>query len=110
MEEIISRIMESLDFGLIFCINIISYFVIKLIDEISKKYTPKLIKILITFIVGFITCFVVYKMSNEPDFIKIFYSFFFSLLSYDYIFKPILKKFKFSYKDKEEQKEEEENI
>ena len=101
-ESVLSQILNSLDFGFIFMINLITYLVIKTIeDTIIKKAMSKLIKILITFVIGILVSFVVLQIGETKP-VVIFYSFFFSLISFDYIFKPILKKFNIAnYKSKD---------
>lgn len=100
MEQNISnQILSVIDFGFVFICNSITYLLIKLLEEIKfKKQTSILFKRSITLIVGIIFGLVVYSIDNTNP-LKLLYSFIFSLLSFDYIFKPILRKFKsFDYK------------
>lgn len=104
-ENIINQILSSLDFGFIFCVNLVTYLLIKFIEETSNKKITKVIKRIITFISGVIIGFIVLKINEDSKPVVIFYSFFFSLLSFDYIFKPFLNKFGgefFNYRKSEE--------
>lgn len=98
-QNILNQILSVIDFGFIFICNSITYLLIKLLEEIKfKKQTSILFKRSITLIVGIIFGLVVYSIDNTNP-LKLLYSFIFSLLSFDYIFKPILRKFKsFDYK------------
>lgn len=98
-QNILNQILLVIDFGFVFICNSITYLLIKLLEEIKfKKQTSILFKRSITLIVGIIFGLVVYSIDNTNP-LKLLYSFIFSLLSFDYIFKPILRKFKsFDYK------------
>lgn len=98
-QNILNQILSVIDFGFVFICNSITYLLIKLLEEIKfKKQTSILFKRSITLIVGIIFGLVVYSIDNTNP-LKLLYSFVFSLLSFDYIFKPILRKFKsFDYK------------
>lgn len=101
-ESVLSQIFSSLDFGFIFIVNLITYLAIKGIEEIiTKKAISKLMKRIVTFLIGILVGLVVLQIGETKP-VVIFYSFFFSLISFDYIFKPILKKFDIAnYKSKE---------
>lgn len=101
-ESVLSQILGSLDFGFIFIVNLITYLAIKGIEEIIiKKAISKLMKRVVTFLIGILVGLVVLQIGETKP-VVIFYSFFFSLISFDYIFKPILKKFDIAnYKSKE---------
>lgn len=100
--NVLSQILNSLDFSFIFIVNLITYLAIKGIEEIiTKKAISKLMKRIITFLIGILVGLVVLQIGETKP-VVIFYSFFFSLISFDYIFKPILKKFDIAnYKSKE---------
>ncbi|QIG63360.1 hypothetical protein DAC16_127 [Bacteroides phage DAC16] len=92
--NILSQILNSLDFGFIFIVNLVTYLLIKGIEEIiTKKPISKLLKRIVTFSTGIIIGFIVLKISEDTKPVIIFYSFFLSLISFDYIFKPIIKRF-----------------
>lgn len=100
--NVLSQILNSLDFSFIFIVNLITYLAIKGIEEIiTKKAISKLMKRIVTFLIGILVGLVVLQIGETKP-VVIFYSFFFSLISFDYIFKPILKKFDIAnYKSKE---------
>ena len=104
-ENIISQILNSLDFGFIFCVNLVTYLIIKFFEELKNKKITRTLKRIITFISGIVIGFLVLKINKDAKPVIIFYSFFFSLLSFDYIFKPILNKFggeTFNYRKSED--------
>ena len=103
-EEIINQILGSLNFGYIFCVNLITYLIIKFLEDCKKIKLVKVkrkYKISLAFVIGIIVGLCVFYIDSNTQPITIFYSFFFSLISFDYIFKPLMKRFKFDYKKEE---------
>ena len=75
--NILSQILNSLDFGFIFIVNLVTYLLIKGIEEIiTKKPISKLLKRIVTFSTGIIIGFIVLKISEDTKPVIIFYSFF----------------------------------
>ena len=104
-ENIISQILNSLDFGFIFCVNLVTYLIIKFFEELKNKKITRVLKRIITFVSGIVIGFLVLKINEDAKPVIIFYSFFFSLLSFDYIFKLILNIFggeTFNYRKSED--------
>ena len=93
MDRIIDLVLGSFDFGYSFSVNILTYLVIKLIDNLNgEKEIPTYGKRLIAIGCGIILGTI---MSVTEGFSMIIvYSFIFSLVSWDAIFKPVLKHYK----------------
>lgn len=93
MERIIDLVLGSFDFGYSFSVNILTYLTIKLIDTLNgdkqiPTYLKRIIAIICAIILGVI-------MSLTEGFSMIIvYSFILSLVSWDALFKPILKHYK----------------
>jgi hypothetical protein len=93
-EYILDEILKSIDLGFICICNLFTYMVIKNLEVFfTLKYTPLKIKRIITLIVGIFFGILIYNI-KDIDLCTLIYSFVFSLFSFDYIFKPILKRFK----------------
>ena len=94
MEKIIDLIIASFDFGYMFAVNILTYLVIKTIDQVNgpNKGVPvwlkRIIAVLCGLLLGGIICYYG-EYSNV-----LLYSFIASLISWDTIFKPVIKYFK----------------
>lgn len=104
LTNIIHRIATTLDVTFVLMCNICVYLTIKTLEDIKlKKSTSILFKRIITFIIGIILGIITFCLDKNCNIVQLFYSFIFSLFSFDYIFKPILKKFKcIDYKKKED--------
>ena len=96
----INEIINSFDWSYMLVVNLITYLVIQAINEKTKKKKSlkKLTKMLITIVIGVLIAIANYFLKENTDLLKLFYSFVLSMISFDYIFKPILKKIKLDYK------------
>ena len=93
MEQIVDLILGSFDFGYSISVNILTYLIIKLIDNLNgKKEVPTFMKRTIAVISGIILGVTI--VLTQGFSMIIVYSFIFSLVSWDAIFKPILKHYK----------------
>lgn len=94
MEQLISILLNSFDFGYMFAVNVLTYVVIKTIDSCNgDKVIPSWQKRIIALICGIILGIVVIFTSGFS--IILIYSFILSLVSWDALFKPILKRLKY---------------
>ena len=103
METIITfitdNVLSNLDFGYMLSVNLLSYAMIKWADELNgPKPLSKTIKRLLSLLSGIIIGAVIYFITEEYSMIKLLYSFVLSLFSWDYIFRPMIKKFNIGYK------------
>ncbi|WP_287385540.1 hypothetical protein [Lachnospira sp.] len=93
MERIFDLLLGSFDFGYSFSVNILTYLIIKLIDNLNgDKQVPTYMKRIIAVICGIILGTIMGL--TEGFSMIIVYSFILSLVSWDAIFKPLLKHYK----------------
>ena len=93
MEKIFDLLLGSFDFGYSFSVNLLTYLTIKLIDNLNgKKRVPTYMKRIIAVICGIILGIIV--IITQGFSMIIVYSFILSLVSWDAIFKPLLKYYK----------------
>lgn len=94
MEKIIDLILNSFDFGYMFSVNILTYLVIKSIDQLNgpDKSVPVWLKRIVAVLCGLLLGGIIYV--NESYTNVLLYSFIASLVSWDTIFKPVIKYFK----------------
>lgn len=93
MEKIFDIVLSSFDFGYTLSVNILTYLCIKYIDSINKdKVVPTWIKRLIAVLCGSTLGGIIISTQGYSNIIM--YSFILSLVSWDVIFKPLVKYFK----------------
>lgn len=93
MEKIFDLLLGSFDFGYSFSVNILTYLIIKLIDNLNgEKEVPTYMKRIIAVICGIILGAIL--SFTEGFSMIIIYSFILSLVSWDTIFKPLIKHYK----------------
>lgn len=109
LNQIIDIIINNFNFGLIISINLLTYGIITVYNTIFKKKASKLLKIIITIFSIIILGIVYWKIGNiDKD--VIISSCVSAPLIWDWVLKPILKKFKLDYKIDNYEKEEKETI
>ena len=97
-EQLVLNVISSISVIYILSVNVLTYEIIKLIEIINKaKNLSKLFKMLIAFISGIIIAIVMIFTKTLTIDVAI-YSFIISLLSWDYIFKHVVKKLNKNYK------------
>lgn len=93
MDQIINILINSFDFGYMLAVNILTYAIIKMIDQYNgEKPVPLWLKRVIAVACGIIIAAVIIPIQGYS--IPLVYSFIASLISWDIIFKPIIKKLK----------------
>lgn len=93
MEQIFNLILSSFDFGYTLSVNILTYLCIKFIDSMNgDRAVPRHIKRIIAVMCGAVLASIIIAGSGYSN--VILYSFVLSLVSWDVIFKPLLKYFK----------------
>lgn len=102
MEDSIKTLLSSFDWQYIVSVNILTYVVIKALDEMNgDKAITYYMKLLIAIICGVVVSYLLIclEVINPADCI---YNFILSLVSWDYIVKPLLKLIsnKLDYKQK----------
>lgn len=98
MEQIIHQFINNFDFAFMFIINIITYFSIKILDEINKEkivttWQKRIIFIICSIIVGIIY----YYLSDIPH-IKIIDSIIVAPIAWSWVLRPICVKLNIDYK------------
>lgn len=103
IKELGSFILNNFDFGFVISINIITYAIVKIIENITKKQVKKLFKIIATIIITIIFDFVFIKYT-EIDKQILLNSSILAPVAWDWVIKPICKLIKIDYKnlDKDE--------
>lgn len=102
--DFIKDLASHFDFAYMLVVNVVTYLVIKFIDELNKeKIVPTWGKRSVTALVGIMIAVAACVLGADKT--VIFYSFFVSLVSWDIIFKPILKMLgeKIDYKKEKEE-------
>lgn len=93
MEKIIDILLDSFDFSYMLAVNVLTYFIIKTIDSMNgKKHVPTWTKRIIALLCGLILGAIITITSGFSN--TLLYSFILSLISWDMLFKPIIKKLK----------------
>lgn len=100
MEQIISQLINNFDFALIATINIATYSIIKIIDDINKDkivtiWQKRIVFIIISIIIG-----ISYYFLSDVKSIIIIDSIIISPVAWSWLIKPIVKKLNIDYKQK----------
>ena len=89
-EQLTNLLINSFDFGYMFSVNVLTYLIIKTIDYLNgDKSVPTWLKRTIAVISGLILALIIVLMSGFTS--SLLYSFILSLVSWDTVFKPLLK-------------------
>ena len=104
IQELGSFVLNNFDFGFVISVNIITYAIIKIIENITKKKLKRIFKIVATIVVtiGFDFIFVKYTEIDKQILLN---SSILAPVAWDWVIKPICKLIKIDYKnlDKEEE-------
>lgn len=100
MEQIINQLISNFDFALMLIINIITYFVIKCIDEANSDKQPTTWQKRIVFLIVAIIVGVVYKVTTDISINIIINSCIIAPVAWSWFAKPIANKFGIDYKQK----------
>lgn len=100
--EFVKELLSKFDLAYMFAVNVATYIIIKVIDNLNgEKIVPTYLKRIIALIVGAVIAFAVISFGTDKTIIL--YSFILSLVSWDYLFKGIIKKLSIDYKKKLEE-------
>lgn len=100
MEQIINQLISNFDFALMLIINIITYFVIKIIDEANGDKQPTTWQKRIVFLIVAIIVGVIYKLTTDISVNIIINSCIIAPVAWSWLAKPIAKRFGIDYKPK----------
>lgn len=98
MEQIIHQLINNFDFTLMFMINVITYFVIKFIDEINGDKLPTTWQKRIILVITAILVGIVYRYTTDIPIIVIINSCIVAPIAWSWIAKPIANKLGIDYK------------
>lgn len=98
MEEIIIQLTHNFDFALMFVINVLTYTIIKIVDEINKEknvttWQKRIIFVCVSLIIG---C--VYYFLSDVKPIVIINSIIIAPIAWSWLAKPIAGKFGIDYR------------
>ena len=98
IQELGAFILNNFDFGFVISVNIITYAIVKIIENITKKKLKRIFKILATIVVtiGFDFIFIKY---TEIDRQILLNSSILAPVAWDWVIKPLCKWIKIDYKD-----------
>lgn len=89
-EQLTNLLINSFDFGYMFSVNVLTYLIIKIIDYLNgDKSVPTWLKRTIAVVAGLLLALIIVLMNGFTP--SLLYSFILSLVSWDTIFKPLLK-------------------
>lgn len=100
MDTIINQLVGNFDFALMLIINVITYFVIKVIDEVNDNKRPTTWQKRIVFIIVAIIAGIVYKVTANIPVNIIINSCIIAPVAWSWLCKPIAKQFGIDYKPK----------
>ena len=100
MEQIINQLISNFDFALMLIINVITYFVIKVIDEANGNKRPTTWQKRIVFIIVAIIAGIIYKVTTNISINIIINSCIIAPIAWSWLAKPIAGKFGIDYKPK----------
>ena len=98
MENIINNLTTSFDFSYMLAINILTYFLIKAIDNFNGKKKVKVYIKRLCLLVSIIVVTILYKYSGYTNNIILINSAIASPVAWSWIFKPIANKLGWDYK------------
>ena len=103
MEKVIDLILASIDITFMLTVNVLTYLVIKLIDEINKeKEVTKWGKRIVTLLTAASIALPFYYF-GIIELKVLIYSFILSMISWDFVFRPIVKSLKAGYRNNKEE-------
>lgn len=100
MDEIINQLISNFDFTIMLIINVVTYILIKLLDEINKEKIVTTWQKRIIFIVASIIIGCIYYFLSDVKLIIIIDSIIIAPVAWSWLAKPIATKFGIDYKKK----------
>lgn len=98
MEQIINQLISNFDFALILIINIITYFIIKIIDELDGDKIPTTWQKRFVFLIVATIMGILYKYITDVPTNIIINSCIIAPVAWSWLAKPIANKFGIDYK------------
>ena len=98
MEQIINHIINNFDFTLILLINVLTYLIVKIVDEINKDKVPTTWHKRIIFVISAICISIIYYVLKQDTLIIIINSCIVAPINWSWLIKPIVNKLGIDYK------------
>lgn len=98
MEQIINQLINNFDFALMLIINVITYAIIKLVDEFNGDKVPTTWQKRIVFLITAIVLGIIYKYCTDIPTHIIINSCIIAPIAWSWLAKPIAIKFGIDYK------------
>lgn len=98
MEQIINQVISNFDFTLILIINVLTYFVIKIVDEINGTDKPTTWQKRIIFVITAVIMGVMYRLCTNTELYIIINSCIVAPVNWSWLIKPIANKLGIDYK------------
>lgn len=98
VSTIVNQMAANFDFGYMLTINVLTYFVVKIWDEVNGEATVGVWQKRIVLIVSTIVIAALYKLSHYPDDIVLLNSTILAPVFWSWIARPILVKLGLGYK------------
>lgn len=104
MEQIISQLVHNFDFALMLVINVVTYVLIKVLDEVNGEKVPTVWQKRLIFVAAAIVIGVVYKFTTDISVNVIINSCIIAPVAWSWLAKPLANKFGIDYKQKQDPK------
>lgn len=99
LDHYIKLLTENFDFSYVLVVNILTYIIIKFIDEVNGELCVKTWQKRIITIISIAIVFLIYKFNDYDNMIRLVNSSILAPISWSWLLKPICKKFNIDYKD-----------
>lgn len=96
--DIIAKIIDNFDFSYMLTINVLTYLIVKLLDEANGDKQVAVWQKRLVLLVSAIAIAIVYKIANYPNNIVLINSTILAPVFWSWIARPILVKFGLGYK------------
>ena len=100
MEQIFNQLIQSFDFTLMLIINVITFAIIKFIDEHNGDKLPSTWQKRLVFLAVAVVLGIVYAIIGETKIVTIINSCIVAPIAWSWIFKPLFNKMGLDYKKK----------
>lgn len=100
MEQIINQLVANFDFGFMLILNVVTYIIIKLVDEINKEKIVTTWQKRIIFICASLVIGCIYYFLSDVKPIVIINSIIIAPIAWSWLAKPIANKLGIDYKPK----------
>lgn len=98
MENVISQLIDNFNFAYMLIINIMTYMIIHIIDDINGDKVCSMWTKRIVFIAVAIVITLFYVLMGYKEYVTLLNSFCVAPVAWSWVFKPILTKFGLDYK------------